>query len=122
VGIFVSVCRVFRAIRPAHDQHCSRSTASLQEAVPVLDTEANRWLRRCISLLRDQGAYRPILYVVREDNQRMRPHFLQLLYDDRSDSGPSYVEYLQALAVRCCGSFPPGCRRADPGVQNRVNK
>lgn len=72
----------------------------LQATLPLLDNPFSQRVNAIIAKTREmrRGAYRPYLYVVKEDGEPpLRLWALSALIQDRADQAPSYAQYLTQL-------------------------
>uniref|UniRef100_A0A3P9NE29 SEC24 homolog A, COPII coat complex component n=1 Tax=Poecilia reticulata TaxID=8081 RepID=A0A3P9NE29_POERE len=64
--------------------------------LPELDTAESQRTRAFVSWLRDQRPFFPSLHIIRDESQ-LKPHFLQNMIEDRTESALSYYEFLLHL-------------------------
>uniref|UniRef100_A0A146V1D4 SEC24 family, member A n=1 Tax=Fundulus heteroclitus TaxID=8078 RepID=A0A146V1D4_FUNHE len=64
--------------------------------LPELDTAESQRTRAFISWLRDQRPFFPSLHIIRDESQ-LKPHFMQNMIEDRTESALSYYEFLLHL-------------------------
>ncbi|XP_043996723.1 protein transport protein Sec24A isoform X2 [Gambusia affinis] len=64
--------------------------------LPELDTAESQRTRALVSWLRDQRPFFPSLHIIRDESQ-LKPHFLQNMIEDRTESALSYYEFLLHL-------------------------
>ncbi|MEQ2282983.1 Protein transport protein Sec24A [Ameca splendens] len=61
--------------------------------LPELDTAESQRTRAFIGWLRDQRPFFPSLHIIRDESQ-LKPHFMQNMIEDRTESALSYYEFL----------------------------
>ncbi|KAM6906960.1 protein transport protein Sec24A isoform 2-T2 [Xenentodon cancila] len=64
--------------------------------LPELDTAESQRTRAFIGWLRDQRPFFPSLHIIRDESQ-LKPHFMQNMIEDRTESALSYYEFLLHL-------------------------
>ncbi|KAM4726406.1 protein transport protein Sec24A isoform 3-T3 [Anableps anableps] len=64
--------------------------------LPELDTAESQRTRAFVSWLRDQRPFFPSLHIIRDESQ-LKPHFMQNMIEDRTESALSYYEFLLHL-------------------------
>eukprot|EP01134_Creolimax_fragrantissima_P003449 CFRG3449T1 len=74
-----------------------RGTQTHLTGLPENDNPYNQRIQAIIQFVRTRFLYYPLLTVVKEDDPRLRAHFLSHLLIDRSDQMLSYVEFLQHI-------------------------
>lgn len=64
--------------------------------LPELDTPESQRTRAFVGWLRDQRPFFPSLHIIRDESQ-LKPHFMQNMIEDRTESALSYYEFLLHL-------------------------
>ncbi|RVE64240.1 hypothetical protein OJAV_G00144640 [Oryzias javanicus] len=64
--------------------------------LPELDTAESQRTRAFVGWLRDQRPFFPSLHVIKDESQ-LKPHFMQNMIEDRTESALSYYEFLLHL-------------------------
>uniref|UniRef100_A0A8C7XJG5 SEC24 homolog A, COPII coat complex component n=1 Tax=Oryzias sinensis TaxID=183150 RepID=A0A8C7XJG5_9TELE len=64
--------------------------------LPELDTAESQRTRAFVGWLRDQRPFFPSLHIIKDESQ-LKPHFMQNMIEDRTESALSYYEFLLHL-------------------------